>query len=119
MTDKIYDVFSENCPSRKVLEIISNKWTILIIQKIATKTYRFGELNREIGGISKKVLSETLRSLECNGFIIRKEYLVLPLKVEYSLTELGKSLNAMLTQISDWAIENIDKIYSARQDYAR
>lgn len=119
MVDKIYDVFSENCPSRKVLEIISSKWTILVIQKITIKTYRFGELTREIGGISKKVLSETLHSLECNGFIIRKEYDVLPLKVEYSLTELGKSLNIILTQISDWAIENIDKIQSARQNYAR
>jgi len=119
MADKIYDVFSENCPSRKVLEIISNKWTILIIQKIAIKTYRFGELTREIGGVSKKVLSETLRSLECNGFIIRKEYDVLPLKVEYSITELGKNLNIILTQISDWAIENIDKIYNARQNYTR
>jgi DNA-binding HxlR family transcriptional regulator len=119
MADKVYDVFSENCPSRKVLEIISNKWTILIIQKVVMKTYRFGELTREIGGISKKVLSETLRSLECNGFITRKEYDLLPLKVEYSITELGKNLNVILTEISHWAVENIDKIYKARQNYAR
>lgn len=119
MIEKKYDVFAENCPSRKVLEIISNKWTILIIQKIAVTPRRFGELTREIGGISKKVLTETLRSLECNGFITRTDYQVLPLKVEYSITELGKSLNLVFTQISDLAMNNIDKIYEAQRNYKR
>lgn len=109
-----FDVYQENCPSRKVLEIISDKWTILIIEKLSQKIYRFGELKKEIGGISQKVLTQTLKSLEKNGFINRVSYPVLPLKVEYSLTPLGQSLSAIFTDITAWAEQNIAEILQAQ-----
>lgn len=112
-----YDVYHENCPSRKLLEIISNKWTILIIEKLAQKTYRFGELRREIGGISQKVLTQSLRLLEKNGFISRQDYSVLPLKVEYSLTPLGINLSSILVLITDWAETHMDDILQAQLEY--
>lgn len=117
MNEIKYDVYNENCPSRKVLEIISNKWVILIIDKLVNKTYRFGELKKEIGGISQKVLTQTLRSLEKNGFVERKDYEVLPLKVEYTLTELGANLSLIFKDITQWSEKYIDEILAAQQKF--
>lgn len=112
-----YDVYNENCPSRKALEIIGNKWTILIIDKLSKKKYRFGELKKEIGGISQKVLTETLRSLEKNGFVWRESYPVLPLRVEYSLLPLGERLSEIFSLITNWAERNIEEILQAQKKY--
>lgn len=112
-----YDVYNQNCPSRQALEIISDKWTILIVNLLARNTYRFGELKRQVGGISQKVLTQTLRMLEKNGFVLRKNYQTLPLKVEYSLTPLGLSLSAVFNLITDWAEQNIETVMQARQVY--
>lgn len=117
MSKKNFDVYNENCPSRKLLGIISDKWTILIVEKLSQKTFRFGELKREIGGISQKVLTQTLRSLEKNGFILRQSYPVLPLKVEYSLTPLGKNLSSIFSLITIWAETHIEDIIQAQQSY--
>lgn len=114
-----FDVYNENCPTRKALEIISDKWTVLIINKLSQKTYRFGELKRDIGGISQKVLSSTLKTLEKNGLVLRQDFAVLPLKVEYSLTALGKSLGVIFNDITDWAELNIETILHAQQLYQR
>jgi DNA-binding HxlR family transcriptional regulator len=110
MNPKKFNVYNENCPSRRVLDLISDKWTILIIEKLSERTYRFGELRREVGGISQKVLTQTLRSLEKNGFLLRQSYPVLPLRVEYSLTELGKSLSTIFKSITTWAEAHNDDI---------
>lgn len=118
MSQKTFDVYNEHCPSRQLLEIISDKWTILIIEKLSQRTYRFGELRREIGGISQKVLTQTLRSLEKNGFIHRENYPVLPLRVEYSLTPLGQQLTAIVHTITAWAENHIGEILEARQEYS-
>jgi DNA-binding HxlR family transcriptional regulator len=117
LNDKKFDVYNENCPSRKLLQIISDKWTILIIEKLSQKEYRFGELKREIGGVSQKVLTQTLRSLEKNGFISRQQYSDLPLRVKYSLTPLGKSLSSVFISITSWAEKHIEEIIQAQQNY--
>lgn len=109
-----HNVFNKDCPSRKVLEILSDKWTILIIERLARRTLRFGELKRSVGGISQKVLTHTLRVLERNGFVNRVSYPVLPLKVEYSLTDLGKSLSQVFVLITAWAESNIEAILEHR-----
>ena len=108
------DVYNKNCPSREVLNIISNKWVILIIEILAKQPLHFGELKRAIGGISPKVLSQLLKMLEENGLLIRlcKEGNVL--KVEYSLTHLGVSLSQICEQITDWAEKHIKDIVDAR-----
>ncbi|MFZ2315702.1 MAG: helix-turn-helix domain-containing protein [Gammaproteobacteria bacterium] len=89
MKERTADIYKEKCPSRLVLDIIGNKWVILIVDALSQKTYRFGELKREIEGISPKVLTQLLKTLEQHGLVFRHSYPVLPLKVEYSLSPLG------------------------------
>lgn len=116
---KQFNVYYDTCPSRQVLELISNKWTILIIGMLSEKTYRFGELKRGIGGISQKVLAQTLRILEKHGLVLRRSYPVLPLKVEYSLTLLGKSLSVVCHEFTRWAEEHIQEINEIKNSYAQ
>ena len=87
-----WDVYNEHCPTRIVLDRIADKWTVLIVGALEDKTKRFGELRREIGGVSQKMLTQTLRGLERDGLVARTIYASVPPKVEYSLTELGRTL---------------------------
>ena len=109
-----FDVFDHKCPSRFALDLISDKWTILIIEILAEKPRRFLELQRAIGGISKKVLASTLKTLEKNGFILRCDHSDIMLKVEYSLTPLGESLSQIFMVLTDWAENNIDAVLLAQ-----
>lgn len=114
---KAFDVYQKQCPSRNVLSLIGDKWSILIITLLSSKIYRFGELQRAIDGISKKVLTQTLVKLERSGFIARNAYPVLPLKVEYSLTTLGKELNVILTSLTEWIEHNMPDILQAEKNF--
>lgn len=106
----MYDVYHQQCPSRQVLEIISNKWVILIIQLLAEKKHRFGELKQAIGGISAKVLSHLLKNLESYHLVVREEMPGLVLHVEYSLTPTGLSLSELCHAITSWAEDNIESL---------
>lgn len=117
MSEIKFDVYQEKCPSRQALEIMSDKWTILIVNKLSQKTHRFGELKKDIGGVSQKVLTQTLRALEKNGFVFRKNYQTMPLKVEYSLTQLGLSLSSIFNLITEWAEQNIQDVLKAQLLY--
>jgi len=97
------NVMNEQCPSRKVLDRIADKWTSLVIYALSEGTLRYGELQRSIGGVSQKMLTQTLRSLEDDGLVARKVYPVVPPMVEYSLTALGRTLIEPLTAIRKWA----------------
>lgn len=110
-----FSVYSERCPSRNVLEAISDKWSILIITVLARKLFRFGELRREIGGISQKMLMQTLQKLERYGFVMREVYPVLPMKVEYSLTPLGKELSSILNIFTTWTETHMNEIMQSEQ----
>jgi len=103
-------VFNERCPSQIILERIADKWTVLIIYKLDKKTMRFGELKREVGGVSQKMLTQTLRNLEADGLVKREVYAVVPPKVEYSLTPLGKTLLAPLGALCRWSQEHMDEV---------
>ena len=109
-----HDVFARNSVSRQVLEIIANKWTTLIICVLSEGTKRYSELQREIEGLSQKMLTQTLRRLERDGLIERKVYPVVPPKVEYSLTPLGKTLIELLGSLCEWAEEHLDEVEAAR-----
>jgi DNA-binding HxlR family transcriptional regulator len=87
-----WNVFDQNCPTRQVLDCIADKWTVLIIRRLAEGTLRFAQLRRSVDGISQKVLTSTLRELERDGIVSRRIYASVPPKVEYSLTDLGQSL---------------------------
>jgi DNA-binding HxlR family transcriptional regulator len=103
-------VFNSKCPSQIILERIADKWTVLIIHKLDKKTMRFGELKREIGGVSQKMLTQTLRNLEHDKLVDRKVYPVVPPKVEYSLTPLGRTLLNPLGALCRWAQEHIEDV---------
>jgi DNA-binding HxlR family transcriptional regulator len=112
-----WDVYNEHCPTRMVLDRIADKWTVLIVGALENKTKRFGELRREIGGVSQKMLTQTLRGLERDGLVARVVYASVPPKVEYSLTELGRTVIRILEAIREWSEKNIEEVLKARGEY--
>jgi DNA-binding HxlR family transcriptional regulator len=110
-------MYQEDCPTRKVLDLIGNKWAVLIIGLLEDEPKRFSELQRTIIGISHKMLTQTLRGLERDGLITRTVYPQVPPRVEYRLTPLGETLCAPLAAVRDWAEENIEAITQAQQGY--
>jgi len=114
-----WNVYDQNCPTRMALDCIADKWTVLIIGCLAQGTRRFGQLRREIEGISPKVLTQKLRELERDGIIARKVYASVPPKVEYSITPLGKTLIGLLDAVRSWAESNIETILDSHVRYDR
>lgn len=105
----------ENCPVRNIISRFSGKWAILILCVLSeNEATRFNIINKALPDISPKVLSETLKSLEADGLINRKLYAEIPPKVEYSLTELGKSLLPIINSLISWAISNFSTITGKR-----
>lgn len=111
------DVYKSICPSRQVLKRVGDKWTVLIMGILERGTIRFGSLRREIEGISQKMLTQTLRNLERDGLIKRQIFAEVPVRVEYSLTELGKSLIPVLKPLIQWSETNLDKIEEAQAKF--
>ncbi len=107
-------VLEPQCPSRLVLERIADKWTALVIQILARGTMRYAELQRAIGGISQKMLTQTLRSLERDGLVQRKVHPVVPPKVEYSLTRLGRTLIEPLHALCRWSEKHLAELQANR-----
>lgn len=112
-----WDVYNAHCPTRLVLNRIADKWTVLIVGSLEERTKRFGELRREIGGITQKMLTQTLRGLERDGLVTRTIYPSVPPKVEYTLTPLGRTLITLLDAISAWSETNIEMVLKAQADY--
>ena len=90
------------CPVETTLLLISDKWKVLILRDLLGGTLRFGELRRSLGSVSQKVLTANLRQMECDGLVHRKVYPEVPPRVEYSLTETGKSLRPVIEAMRDW-----------------
>ncbi|HJD34031.1 MAG TPA: helix-turn-helix transcriptional regulator [Candidatus Mediterraneibacter tabaqchaliae] len=93
------------CPVETTLMLIGDKWKVLILRDLLPGTKRFGELKKSIGNVSQKVLTAQLRDMESNGLVNRKVYPEVPPRVEYSLTELGRSLKPILDAMWDWGEE--------------
>ena len=109
-----------DCPVRNVLDRIGDKWSILVIGILGeSRTLRFNEINAIIGTISQKMLTVTLKTLEADGLVSRKIYPQVPPRVEYTLTELGKSLLPAMSGLVDWALENMPAVKASRERYAR
>jgi DNA-binding HxlR family transcriptional regulator len=111
------NVFDPNCGSRRVLALIADRWTALVIYALARGTMRFGQLQRELG-LTQKVLTQTLRDLERDGVVQRTVYPVVPPKVEYALTDLGATLIDPLTAICRWAEVHLPEVEAARAQHA-
>ena len=92
------------CPVETTLKIIGDKWKVLILRDLFTGTKRFSELKKSLGTVTQKMLTQQLREREKDGIISRKVYPVVPPKVEYSLTDLGKTLKPVIQSLSDWGI---------------
>ena len=119
-TPPLWNVFDgSHCPTRQVLDLIADKWTVLVIRRLSDGTLRFAQLRRSVDGISQKVLTNILRGLERDGIVTRRIYASVPPKVEYSLTSLGRSLCGLVEGICDWAEANIEHVQTAREEYAR
>src|SRR5215471_15605029 len=107
-------VLDPRCPSRLVLDRIADKWTALTIQILSGGTMRYAALQREIGGISQKMLTQTLRSLERDGLVQRTVHPVVPPKVEYSLTKLGRTLIEPLQGLCRWSEKHLAALQANR-----
>ena len=106
--------FEQPCPIRDVLDRIGDQWSLLILEALDGRTLRFGELLREVGDISKQMLSKTLKHLEQDGYVRRTLYPEVPPRVEYNLDELGRSFLVPMKQLVTWAAENHRAICDAR-----
>lgn len=115
MTIGAWDPYRRDCPSRRLLDRIGDRWTVLVVGALDAGPRRFTEIATEVEGISQKMLTQTLRSLERDGFVARTVFPVVPPHVEYELTDLGRSLQEPLRALERWAIEHMDSV-SARQD---
>ena len=93
------------CPVATTVQLIGSKWKLLILRNLMARPWRFNELKKSIDGISQKVLTDALRALEADGIINRTVYAEVPLRVEYSLTELGETLRPVLKSMENWGIE--------------
>ncbi|CAG7648550.1 winged helix-turn-helix transcriptional regulator [Paenibacillus allorhizosphaerae] len=114
---KTPDISIAVCGYSKTLEIISNKWTVLVIYALEDGAIRYGEMGRRIDGISKKMLTQTLRQLERDGLVQRHLTPAIPPIVSYSLTPLGETLLKPLRELNDWTKVHYTQVETARQEY--
>lgn len=106
-----HNVYAENCPCRALLDLISNKWSALVIGMLDERgAVRFSELQSALPGVGSKMLTQTLRRLEATSLVERAVYAEVPPRVEYTLSELGRSAAVPLGQIRAWAEEHIDQV---------
>lgn len=112
-------IFDTQCEGHQILEKIANKWTILIIYALTQDKKRYSDLKQQIVGISSKMLIQNLRNLERTGLVKRDVYPVVPPRVDYSLTPLGKSLAEPLAVLGEWAYQHISDVNASIEQYDR
>ena len=115
VAENTWDPFARGCPSRDVLSKIGDRWTVLVINALAQGPLRYSELHHRVGGISQKMLSQTLKGLTHDGLVARQVYPEIPPRVEYELTAAGLSLLEPLQMLVNWAIAHMDDIVAARK----
>jgi DNA-binding HxlR family transcriptional regulator len=109
------EIFSEKCPSREILNHLTSRWGVLVLVALLGGTYRFSELRRKIGGVSERMLAQTLQVLEGDGLVSRVALPVVPPHVEYSLTPLGCEAAAKVEQLANWIGSRLPQILEAQQ----
>ncbi|RXZ70263.1 winged helix-turn-helix transcriptional regulator [Agromyces albus] len=112
-----YDAFLSSCPSRQLFSALTDKWLLLVLNALADGAKRYSELNRLIAGVSPKMLTQTLRSMERNGIVTRTVEPTVPVTVTYQATDLGRSLFSVAEQFKTWAETNFDAVSAAREHY--
>jgi DNA-binding HxlR family transcriptional regulator len=111
------DICNVECPSRSVLELLAEKWALLVIFRLAHQPSRTAALRREIGGVSEKMLIQTLRKLERHGLIDRIDFGEVPPRVEYRLTAMGKSLANQVEGLERWVVRNVADVQKAQRSF--
>src|ERR1700757_5237923 len=111
------DVYAAECPTRQILDRIGDKWAVLILLLLREEPMRFNQLRRAIEGISQKMLSQVLKSLERDGLVKRRAIATVPVTVEYSITPLGKTLAGAVDPLRDWAERNLKEVLAAQRRY--
>ena len=112
-----YNAYLAACPSRQLLDSISDKWVTLVLNSLADGPQRYSEMSRRLAGVSQKMLTQTLRKLERDGMISRRVTASVPVRVDYELTPLGSSLHAVVQQFKVWAESHMDDVIAARTAY--
>ncbi|MER6510855.1 helix-turn-helix domain-containing protein [Nonomuraea sp. NPDC001636] len=112
-----FDAYFAECPSRKLLARLSDKWVTLVLSSLASGERRYSDLARHIAGVSQKMLTQTLRGLERDGLVTRRVTPQVPVRVDYALTPLGQSLMPLVIAIKAWAEEHIEDVEAARERY--
>lgn len=115
--DKPNNVLESHPYLRQTLNLITDKWVVAVLYVLSLGTKRYGEIQREVGDISQRMLTRTLRDLERNGLVRRQVYPVVPPMVEYSLTSLGKSLIEVVKTLCDWSIDNFQQVEVAQNNF--
>jgi DNA-binding HxlR family transcriptional regulator len=115
--DQKADVNDAMCPSRLVLEHVTSRWGVLVLAALLERSYRFSELRRHISGVSEKMLAQTLQTLERDGFVHRDAKPVIPPRVDYSLTELGREAAEQVWGLARWTEQHLGKVLRAREEY--
>jgi len=113
------DLLAAECPSRAVLSHVTSRWGVLILVILLGGTHRFSQLRREVGGVSEKMLAQTLDALAGDGFVLRHDYGEIPPRVDYSLTTMGREVAERLEVLVDWIESNFPRIEAARQELAK
>lgn len=117
-TNEVKDALFPNCPIRNILSHIGDKWSMLVLYTLETdEAKRFKELQRNIPDISQKMLTATLKMLEADGLVKREAFAEVPPRVEYSLSDKGKTLLPHINALLSWATDNMDDIYESRRHY--
>lgn len=111
------DLRAEMCPSRQVLQHMTSRWGVLVLMVLAERTHRFAELRRAVGGVSERMLAQTLQCLESDGLVLRVAHDVVPPHVDYSLTPLGRGAAAHVVGLTDWIESNMPHLMAARARY--
>jgi DNA-binding HxlR family transcriptional regulator len=111
------NAYAAECPTRQILDRVGDKWAVLILLLVRDEPMRFNALRRTIEGISQKMLSQVLKSLERDGLIKRRVFATVPVTVEYSITPLGQTLATAVDPLRDWAEQNLKEVLSAQRRY--
>jgi DNA-binding HxlR family transcriptional regulator len=112
-----YNAYVAECPSRQVLDALSDKWVTLVLTALADAPRRYSELSRTIAGVSQKMLTQTLRMLERDGLVTRTITASVPVRVDYQLSPLGRTLLPVVRAIKDWSETHISEVHAARVAY--
>jgi DNA-binding HxlR family transcriptional regulator len=112
-----FNVFLSQCPSRQLLDRLSDKWVTLVLCALEDEPQRFSQLARRIAGVSQKMLTQTLRTLERDGLVTRTVEATVPVTVTYELTDLGRSLHQLMRGLKSWAEQNMDDVLANRETH--